>query len=80
MNKEKSAWRRHHLQKKKRRARAIYKNCSNPEKYANNMKSCSCFLCGNPRKHFGEMTVQEKRVIDSFMHDLSNMIDSKKRA
>ncbi len=23
---------------------------------------CSCTMCGNPRKHFGEKTIQEKRV------------------
>lgn len=22
---------------------------------------CSCFMCGNPRKYFGERTVQERR-------------------
>jgi len=24
-------------------------------------KPCSCVLCGNPRRHFGELTVQERR-------------------
>lgn len=24
-------------------------------------KPCSCMACGNPRKYFGEVTVQEKR-------------------
>lgn len=24
-------------------------------------KGCSCFACGNPRKHFKEKTIQEKR-------------------
>lgn len=23
---------------------------------------CSCWMCGNPRKYFGELTVQERRV------------------
>jgi len=23
--------------------------------------ACSCWMCGNPRRHFGERTVQEKR-------------------
>lgn len=23
--------------------------------------SCSCPMCGNPRKHFGERTIQERR-------------------
>jgi hypothetical protein len=25
-------------------------------------KNCSCFMCGNPRKWFGEPTVQEKKM------------------
>ena len=23
---------------------------------------CSCWLCGNPRRYFGELTVQERRA------------------
>lgn len=29
---------------------------------AETAKPCSCDLCGNPRKHFNEITVQEKRA------------------
>jgi len=29
-------------------------------KYKKNRKLCSCHMCGNPRKHFGEQTRQEK--------------------
>ena len=25
--------------------------------------SCSCWMCGNPRKWFGERTVQERRAM-----------------
>ena len=24
-------------------------------------KGCSCFMCGNPRRHFNEKTIQERR-------------------
>lgn len=24
-------------------------------------KPCSCWMCGNPRRYFGELTVQERR-------------------
>jgi hypothetical protein len=24
-------------------------------------KTCSCWMCGNPRKYFGERTIQERR-------------------
>ncbi len=26
---------------------------------------CSCYMCGNPRKHFKEKTIQERRHDDS---------------
>ena len=26
-------------------------------------KPCSCMGCGNPRRHFGELTVQERRYL-----------------
>ncbi len=29
---------------------------------ADNMQKCSCYGCGNARKHFGELTMQEKRA------------------
>jgi len=28
---------------------------------ADNMQICSCYCCGNPRKYFDELTVQERR-------------------
>ena len=30
-------------------------------KMAENRKPCSCHMCGNPRKHWKELTIQEKR-------------------
>lgn len=41
---------------------AIGKSCQTPA-------SCSCKMCGNPRKHFGETTIQEKSH-DGFMQSL----------
>ena len=29
--------------------------------YANTIPTCSCWMCGNPRRHFGEKTLAEKR-------------------
>ena len=26
-------------------------------------KPCSCYMCGNPRKYFGSVTLREKRAI-----------------
>lgn len=28
---------------------------------AHSPKKCSCFMCGNPRKHFKQKTIQEKK-------------------
>ena len=32
-------------------------------KLAANRKPCSCNMCGNPRRHFGDETRQEKIVV-----------------
>ena len=29
--------------------------------YANHGKLCSCHMCGNPRKHWNEKTIQERK-------------------
>lgn len=29
----------------------------------------NCFMCGNPRKFFGEKTIQEKRFVQKQLHD-----------
>jgi len=66
------AYRRDRLERKKRRvldyyggwmkqadaayrARYVGKNAGTPH-------PCSCPMCGNPRRHFGERTVQERRM------------------
>jgi len=32
-------------------------------KYADNLAICSCEMCGNPRRHFKELTVQERKQL-----------------
>lgn len=41
---------------------ASWGNAPNPGKYADNLARCSCSMCGNPRHHFGERTLQESRA------------------
>lgn len=36
--------------------------------------ACSCPMCGNPRKHFNEFTIQEKKQIED-MHDQIKHLD-----
>jgi hypothetical protein len=38
-------------------------------RYAIDRTPCSCFLCGNPRRHLGEPTIQERRHLG--LHELS---------
>ena len=30
-------------------------------KNGDHRKKCSCWMCGNPRRHMGEKTIQERR-------------------
>ncbi len=32
---------------------------------ANDIKCCSCYMCGNPRKWFNELTFQERKSLQS---------------
>jgi hypothetical protein len=57
----KRAIRRIHLRRMKAKARKIYWFCTTPEKLANHLASCSCEMCGNPRRLMGERTKQEQR-------------------
>ncbi len=31
------------------------------QRLADNLASCSCWMCGNPRRWHGEVTMQERR-------------------
>ena len=33
---------------------------------ANHGKVCSCYMCGNPRKHWNEKTIQERKVEEMY--------------
>jgi len=34
---------------------------------------CSCTMCGNPRRHFGERTVQERRADEAMKAQLAEL-------
>jgi len=55
------AYRRHQLQKKKQESLSIYPD-DPAAKWANHLKGCSCYMCGNPRKYFNELTMQERKA------------------
>jgi hypothetical protein len=43
---------------------------------ANHMKDCSCYMCGNPRKHFNETTVQEQKHKHTLKEGLNEYIEN----
>jgi hypothetical protein len=63
----KRALRRHHIARLKRARRFYFRDdlAKNPValgKIVTTATPCSCALCGNPRKRFLELTVQERRL------------------
>lgn len=60
----KRAQRRTALARKKRQARKIYPHDMHA-RTANHLKVCSCHMCGNPRKHWKQPSMQELRAEDA---------------
>jgi len=66
------AERRHQKFRIRERARRIMRlwgtaNFDNVVRCAENLCTCSGYCCGNPRKWFGEKTLQEKRADESMV-------------
>jgi hypothetical protein len=68
----KRAVRRYHAQRRKawvrRTLRHYFMGCRalparRVRMYSKTPKACSCFMCGNPRRFCGEVTIQERRVM-----------------
>ncbi len=60
--------RRHHAQRvkakfyrKQRQHESWPTDARHAGMFAHHGKVCSCFMCGNPRRYFGELTIQERR-------------------
>ncbi|HLJ56972.1 MAG TPA: hypothetical protein VKT77_18170 [Chthonomonadaceae bacterium] len=76
MNDKKRALRRHHRQRMLARALKSWRVAGNCEEFKiavavrlyNNMQCCSCWLCGNRRKHWG-LTVREIRWANAERRD-----------
>lgn len=64
------ALRRHHDQRMKaryRRKERLHPYWRNDDAkaaglYANHGCNCSCWMCGNPRRHLNELTMQERKA------------------
>ena len=66
----KRAFRRAALARKKKRARKLYP-CDTKTRFANHLAVCSCPVCGNPRRHFGNSHTRQLSELRNFdqMHD-----------
>lgn len=61
------AVRRHHEHRIKHRVEQYYDghasgNARHLGRIAHSRQACSCWMCGNPRRHLGELTLQERRA------------------
>lgn len=61
MKSSKRALRRNQKAKVKAKARRIYPH-DRAAKAADYLAVCSCWMCGNPRKWYGEPTLQERKA------------------
>ncbi len=69
------ALRRHHYRRLKRKRRDYYDSYGRHRDdiqgmLANTASLCSCWMCGNPRKHFGEKTRQEALATLNFIEQV----------
>jgi hypothetical protein len=60
--------RRHHMQRLKQRVADYYIGHARDDarargRLAKTRTPCSCWMCGNPRRHLGERTLQERRLL-----------------
>lgn len=73
------SYRRKKKERQRRRAKAIarfsygHKDDSWANKYHESLPVCSCAMCGNPRRHLGEKTLQEQRADDSMRDQLKEL-------
>lgn len=78
------AFRRHHAGRLLARARQItrlnFVERASPDdrerqcdamarRIRDHLAGCSCWMCGNPRRHFGDKTIQERRAAESECFD-----------
>ncbi|MBM4341590.1 MAG: hypothetical protein FJ110_18850 [Deltaproteobacteria bacterium] len=48
------------------RLRRKHWHAKSPGHLSKNNTVCSCWMCGNPRKYLGELTIQEKKAIQAW--------------
>jgi hypothetical protein len=82
MKSSKRALRRHHRQRMIQRAlRSLVLSWPEDEEtrlqralgWYNNLKKCSCWMCGNPRRYGAGPTRQEQRQLQAALSDMEQM-------
>lgn len=71
----KRAMRRAALARMKKRARKVYPH-DPTARNANHLQCCSCYCCGNPRFHWKQLTMAERRAEEFFVSQLRDMAES----
>lgn len=71
-----SAENRHHHERMQERVKSFYWYYGYANRFAKNRKRCSCYMCGNPRKHFKDITIQEKQSNHSFQDQLKEAYEN----
>lgn len=75
---EARALRRHHRERLKATRRFYWARGAGPRSdktlgmALSTPAPCSCTLCGNPRRHFGETTLQELRADEALRRDFES--------
>jgi len=72
--KAKRGRRRRDKRRMKRKARRVWRGVDMPERWADHLAVCSCPLCGNPRRHWGERTRQELIADDIERQQLEDIV------
>ncbi len=67
------AERRHHRERLKKARRVHWGRdlMAEPEvlsRVVDTPTDCSCWMCGNPRRYFGELSMQERRLFQAALH------------
>lgn len=79
MKNKKRALRRHHANRMMRKVSNYYAAWCRDDReqfaryHYNHAALCSCEGCGNPRKHFGEKTMQERKADERYKFDLKSL-------
>lgn len=70
--------RRHHIRRVRRNRASDINNDHSRYDHVLNIRThtactCSCWMCGNPRKYFNQKTIQEKSAEEIYKKDINEL-------